>query len=239
MTQDVWDDEALMRRIDGELDEAEGALIDAAARTDPALAARLSRLRAMRTAAGEAFPVAADRRDEALVRLIADSGRPARSANGLAAALKDAFAPRRAAIWVGLAAAGFVGGLLLGPLLTGGTARGDAMTIGPDMARVLEIRLAEQGADAAGRRVGLTFRDDRGRWCRTFSDDDAGAAGLACRTTDGWIAQALVRSERRASDLRMASSDTPEAILAAVDATAAQPTLDVAAERAARDAGWR
>lgn len=239
MTQDAWDDETLMRRIDGELPEAEGARIDAAARTDPALVARLTRLRALRTVALEAFPIAADRRDEALARLIADHGRPARGANGLAAALKDAFAPRRAPIWAGLAAAGFVGGVLLGPLLTGEAARGPAMTLGPDMAQVLEVRLAAQGPDADGRRVGLTFRDGDGRWCRTFSDDRAGAAGLACREKGGWAARTLARSEGTASELRMASSDTPEAVLAAVDTAAAQPILDAAAERAARDAGWR
>src|SRR5690606_570831 len=116
----TYDDDILMRRIDGELPPEEGERIDAAAQADPALAARLEAMRRLRGAAREAFPVQVDPRDLALARLIgaAEAARPS-ALDGVRGALADAFAPRRAALWGGLATAAFVGGLLLGPLLGG------------------------------------------------------------------------------------------------------------------------
>ena len=116
------DDEILMRRVDGELDPAEVARVDAAAASDPETAARLAAMRGARKAATEAFPVTTDARDRDLARMIAASGAAKASPfAGIGRALAEAFAPRRAAIWGGLATAAFVGGLALGPLLGGRT----------------------------------------------------------------------------------------------------------------------
>lgn len=240
----IYDDEILMRRIDGELSSEEGERIDAAARTDPELAARLALMRGLRSAAREAFPVEVDPRDQALARLIG-AGAPARSSvwAGVRRAFADAFAPRRAVIWGGLATAGFVGGLLLGPLL-GGPDEGINIQPGGVLAdaglvRVLDSRLAADGADDHGRAIGLTFRDGEGRWCRTFRAGKAGLAGLACRQGDGWAMRALAPISSTTSEIRMAGAETPEVILSAVDATLTGDTLDAAAETRARDAGWR
>lgn len=240
----TYDDEILMRRIDGELSPEEGERIDAAARADPDLAARLAAMRGLRTAAREAFPVEVDPRDQALARLIgaATPARPSVLAK-VRRAFADAFAPRRAAIWGGLATAGFVGGLLLGPLLGGS---GEGMRIQPGgvladagLVRVLDSRLAVDGADEQGRAIGLTFQDGEGRWCRTFRAGEAGLAGLACRQGDGWTMRALAPMTPETGEVRTASAETPAVILAAVDATLAGETVDTAAEARARDTGWR
>lgn len=238
------DDDILMRRIDGELSPQEADRVDAAALVDPDVAARLEGMRRLHAAAGEAFPVVADPRDQALARLIAAEGAAPRSPfAGLGQALADAFSPRRAALWGGLAAAAFVGGVLLGPYF------GEAdrsLAVGSNgvltdasLVRVLDTRLAADGADGDGRSVGLTFRDDEGRWCRTFRADEARLAGLACRQPDGWTMRVLAPTGGAPGEVRTAGADTPEAVLAAVDAAISGDTLDAAAEARARDAGWR
>lgn len=240
----TYDDEILMRRIDGELSAEEGERIDAAARADPELAARLAIMRGLRTAAREAFPVEVDPRDQTLTRLIsaAEPARPSVLAE-VRRALSDALVPRRAAIWGGLATAGFVGGLLLGPLLGGSN---EGMRIQPGgvladagLVRVLDSRLAADGADDQGRAIGLTFRDGDGRWCRTFRAGEAGLAGLACRQGDGWTIRALAPTAPATGEVRTAGVEAPEVVLAAVDAALAGDTLDAAAEARARDSGWR
>jgi len=238
------DDGALMRLIDGELSPQEAERIKAAALVDPAVAARLEGMRRLRAVASEAFPVAADPRDQVLAGLItAKAAAPRFPLAHLGRALADAFAPRRAALWGGLATAAFVGGVLLGPYFSeadrslavgAGGALADA-----DLVRVLDTRLAADGADGDGRSVGLTFRDDEGRWCRTFRADESRLAGLACRQQDGWTMRVLAPSAGAPGEVRTAGADTPDAVLTAIDAAISGDTLDAAAEARARDSGWR
>ena len=93
-----YDDETLMRRVDGELSPEAGAAIDAAAASDPALAGRLEALRQLRTLAREAVPIAPDPRDQALARLIAASSPATASASPLIERLRAAFAPTRSPV---------------------------------------------------------------------------------------------------------------------------------------------
>lgn len=239
----TYDDEALMRRVDGELSPEAGAAIDAAAASDPALADRLDALRRLRTLAREAVPIAPDPRDQALARLIAASSPARRTASPLVGRLRAAFAPRHAPLWAGLAAACFVLGLSIGWL--GGDKADRGFTVGPGgvivdagLIRVLEVRLTADGADSRGRAVGLTFRDADGRWCRTFQSDEANVAGLACHDADRWTLEALAPFSAPAGELRTAAADIPAPVLAAVDAAISGDALDAAAETRARDAGW-
>lgn len=237
------DDEILMRRVDGELTAAEAERIDAVAAADPAIAARLAAMRAARKAATEAFPFMADARDRDLARMIANSSAKTSPLAAIGRSLADAFAPRRAVIWGGLATAAFVGGLALGPLLgersEGLTAQGGGVLADAGLVRVLDTRLAADGADGEGRAVGLTFRSGEGGWCRTFRAGEAGVAGLACREDAVWRVRVLAPLDAAGGEIRTAAADTPEAVLTAVDATIAGETLDATAEAAARDGGWR
>ncbi|MFC5344632.1 hypothetical protein ACETK8_08475 [Brevundimonas staleyi] len=237
------DDEILMRRVDGELAPDEVARVDAAAEADPAVAARLEALRGTRAVARAAFPMTADARDADLARMIRSAPAKASPLAGLGAMLAEAFAPRRAAIWGGLATAAFVGGLALGPLIGGrhGGLRieNGGMLADAGLVRVLDTGLAADGADADGRAVGLTFRDQDGAWCRTFSAGEAGVAGLACREGGRWAMRVMAPLDGATGEIRTASSETPAAVLNAVDAVIAGETVDAAAEAAARDGGWR
>jgi hypothetical protein len=239
----TFDDETLMRRADGELSPGRAGEVDAAAAADPALAARLAAFRGNRAAAREAFPIAPDPRDAELMRMIA-GGSTKKAAPGWAQRLKAALAPQAAPIWGGLAAACFVGGLAIGWLGQGATPEGFAVQPGGVIAdaglvRVLDQRLAADGADAQGRAIGLTFRDAEGRWCRTFQAGEAGVAGLACRRDGHWVVQALAPFAAASTEVRTASSETPAVVLAAVDETLAGETVAGGDEAKARAAGWR
>ena len=240
----MFDDETLMRRVDGELTLEVAEAIDAAAATDPALTARLTALRALRSAARAAFPLAADPRDAVLTRLIA-AGAATRARQNWFGSLGEMFLPRYALAWGGAAAVCFVAGLVAGQIGGQIGGRPDGFAVGRDGAiadagliKVLDRGLAADRVDARGRAVDLTFRDDAGRWCRTFRAGEAGVAGLACRQDGRWAMQALAPFTAPTGELRTAAAETPAAVLAAVDA-AGGDTLDAAAETRARNAGWR
>lgn len=244
MTTGQWSDEALMRACDGELFPDEMARLDAACAADPSLAARRAQFRALDQLAHQAFPVAVDPRDGDLTRLIA--GADARSTGTTwSDRIKAAFAPRRVAVWGAAAAACFVAGLIIGqwgqpsPSTTGFALADNGQIADTGLVRVLDQRLAGQGADSDGRAVGLTFRDTEGRWCRTFAARSGSVAGLACREHDGWALEALARTGDAGGEVRMAASDTPAPVLAAVDALIADDVLDAANEARVRDGGWR
>lgn len=238
-----YDDEHLMRRVDGELSPEAGLALDAAAAADPILAGRLEVLRRLRVMARAAVPVAPDPRDRDLARLI-EATVPTTSAATVIERLRAAFAPRQAPLWAGLAAACFVAGLSIGWLggdqgRTGFTVDRQGAIVDPGVIRVLDTRLTADGPDAEGRAVGLTFRDARGRWCRTFQSGQARVAGMACRDEDRWTLRALAPFSDATGEFRTAAADIPAPVLAAVDATLAGETLDAAAEAEARDSRWR
>jgi len=237
-----YDDETLMRRIDGEMPVAERDRIDAAAASDADLAARLAALRTTGAAARAAFPIQSDARDADLARLIMASGSAPTKSVGWKLWLGQVFAPRSAIIWGGLATAAFVAGLLIAPSMNGPTGfalTSDGAVADSGLIRVLDTGLAADGADARGRAVGLTFRNAEGRWCRTFTASQDGVAGLVCRQGEDWRLQALAPAGSPGGEIRTASSDTPAIVLAAVDTTIAGDAVDTAAERRARDDGWR
>jgi len=149
----------------------------------------------------------------------------------------DVFTPR-ALVPAGLAlAVGLVLGLYLQPsndlILSGGQliARG---TIGA----ALDNKLAAAGYDGTGPRIGISFRDRAGYDCRTFSSGIQ--AGLACRQHKGWVVGTLVSQPQEPStSYRMAGSEMPDAIRDAVTASIQGVPFDAAAEKAARDRGWK
>lgn len=237
------DDLTLMAFVDGELSAAERDVVDAAMAADPTLRARAEAFRKVRSAARDAFPVTPDPRDAALAALIAGPAKrpPVPLAERLRGWIGGVSMPQ-AAVWGGLAAACFVAGVTVGvlhPSDSGFTLDRQGAVADAGLVRVLDQRTAAEGADTKGRAVGLTFRAADGRWCRSFQSADDGVAGLACRQDNGWRAEAVAPFAASASEIRTASSDTPPAVLAAVDALIDGDTLDAAAEQDAIRAGWR
>lgn len=213
-------DERLRRVLaymDGELSPHERAAFEAEAAADPTLLQEVAAHRALAARLAEAYAPVVDEPVPIELTLAASAANDRRAS--------------RAPLWAAVAAS-----LVLG-VFAGRLTLPDRAVWVPSgrVAQALNTALA---ADAGPVRVGLTFRDHEGRWCRTFQSPPDRLAGLACREKDVWRLEVAAPLDAPSSAYRQAGSATPAPVLAAVDAIRAGETLDAAAEKAARDAGW-
>jgi len=241
------DDDTLQAYVDGQLDSAQVARIEAAMAADPALAARVARERALLAALrGHFDPVLDEPVPERLADLLrapaATDAAPAKAVPPPARRTARERRPR----WVVPAALAASVALVAAlfwhapPHSLVRTQGGQSFAAGA-LRRALDTQLASAPAAAAETSVGLTFRDGDGAICRTFVHRaEPAMAGLACRRGDGWSLPVLVApASERAGAIRPAANALPPAVQAAVDARIRGDAFDAAEERAARDAGWR
>jgi len=88
--------------------------------------------------------------------------------------------------------------------------------------------------------VPISFVDRSGRYCRAFQADRQ--AGVACRSEDRWVVQALVvdtPASAASGALRQAGSALPSMLLDEIDARIVGVPLNSAQETSARESGWR
>lgn len=252
-------DETLAAYVDGELEPLEKARVEAAARTDAALARRIQAQKRLRERMAGAFAEAvSEPPPERLLEAIRaprpaapvvdlSEARARRAAAAKKPAPSMAWAPWAAAAACLVLAAGVA--YRFAPLFPGqgdgamiGGPPGSLMAQGP-LAGALDHQLASAGP-AAGEavRVGVSFRSTEGRYCRTFQVSRGdGFAGLACRETGGWRIRMAVANaaSAQAPTYRQAASETPAAILNAMDGMIQGAPLDAGQEAAARAKGWR
>lgn len=245
-----WSDETLMAYVDGEADAAAAAAIEQAAAGDAALAARIERMRRLRAAVHAAYAPVLDEPvpDRLLAALQAAPAAPkvidlaARRAEKTAA-----LRPRWSWFEWGAMAASVLLGVAIGAVALRGpgepiVAERGGLVARAALARALSAQLAQDPPADAPVRIGLSFVSKAGEYCRTFSlAQRAPVAGLACRSGGDWRVTLIVQDESAAAPdrYRMAATPLPPAVLDAVDATIAGDPLDAAAERAARERGWR
>ena len=104
--------------------------------------------------------------------------------------------------------------------------------------RALNGALASAPDSASPVAIGLTFRAQDRRICRTF--EQRAMAGLACRVNDGWTIEVISHAREAAQgEVRQAGSAIPPEVQAAIDARLQGEPFDAAQERAARARGWR
>lgn len=224
-------DEMLIAYLDGELDEAGMASVDAALGEDPTLVDRL-----------EAHAALADRVRAAYAPVV-DEPVPA----ALAALVRPApakvvtFPERRKPLpnyawWGAMAATLVVAVMLFGRELTPGGPIGAGMMARGDLAKALTVQASnETKGDVA---IGLTFKDQTGRYCRTFNADQM--SGLACREGQAWKVEVAARQPAAdKSEFRQAASATAAPVLTRVDELIAGEALDAEQEKKALAAGWR
>jgi negative regulator of sigma E activity len=236
-----FSDEMLMAYADGELDPTASAEIEAEMSRDPAVARAVERHRALRGTLRDAY--AGVLKEPVPERLAALVSRPATTnvAN---------LATRRAAARIGIGrwqlpawtamAASVVVGLLVGILVTRSPApsyeeTSAGLVARGELAAGLTRQLASAPADA-NVRIGITFRNRQGDYCRTFTS--ASEAGLACRDGEDWRIEVLAAAPAQAGDIRTAAA-LPLPVLHAVDSAMDGEPLDAAREMAARDSDWR
>jgi anti-sigma-K factor RskA len=219
-------EERIIAYVDGELPAEARAAFEREVAADEALAAAVARHGSLAARVSGAYAPVLD--EPIPPRLLAaasaanDRGRPVRALPSWAAAA--------AALAVGVLAGRAV--WPEGPL----AARHGQLVAQGGLSRALSTELA---SDVSAVKVGLTLKTGDGRYCRTFESAPDRLAGLACRDDGRWVARTVTAwSPGAGPAYRQAASETPPEVLAAVDALGVQP-LDAAAERSARDKGWR
>jgi len=243
------DDDILQAYVDGELDAAARARVDAALAQDEALGRRVRQLQALNARLRAAFdPVLDEPVPEHLSALLQPRSAPAATvvpfdARGTAAARRHAMRSR----WLpGAALAASLAMLAAGLWWwQSGSAlvrtQGGQQFAAGTLARALDHELASAPDARAPVAIGLSFRSADGDICRTFTIRiPPSRAGLACHSAAGWALPVLGPSvPPEGGDLRQAASELPPAVQAAIDARLRGNVFDARQERTARAAGWR
>jgi hypothetical protein len=230
----MTEDEKFFAWLDGELTGAEAAEIEARVAADPNLAQLADQHRAMQARLRDAFdPIAQAPVPERLRSAL----RPSAEVVDFAAAKRARTMPslpQWAAMAATLAIGIFVGTMVpqRGPARV--EVQGGKLYAASALDQALDTQLAS--APAGEVRIGLTFRDQRGSICRSFTEPQA--SGLACRSGYRWQVRGLFAApEGQGGDYRMAAGMDPN-LAALVDSTMAGEPFDAAAEKAAKQRGW-
>ena len=246
----TFDDVTLGAYVDGELDQTTVGEIEAAAKTDAVLAARIDKARRLKALMGGAFSSAmAEPTSERFMRVVTGAPSPTsaeiirfqgKPPTNPKAAKPQAAKPASPKAWSGAGlwtmAACLAAGVVIGVIAPWKSA--DDTALSPSRAVTVALNRQASGPGAGPVRIGLSFKAKDGAYCRTFS---AGAtAGLACRDGAAWAVRAAAPAAVVADTAyRTAASETPQAVLDAVDAMIQGAPLDAQAEAKARKAGWK
>jgi hypothetical protein len=233
----MTEDEEFFAWLDGELSGEAAAAVESRVAADPVLAAKAARHRSLAANMRSAFDPVLEQQSEPprfqaaeVIDLGARVTERERRRGWFGV-------PQWAAVAASLAL-GLFGGSMIGrdgPNSPVAVENGQLLAAA-SLDQVLDSSLASAGA-ADEVRIGLTFRDSAGRICRSFTE--SATTGLACRDGDKWQIRGLFQvGEGQAADYRMAAGQDPR-LAALIDDTIVGEPLDAAAEKAARDRGWR
>jgi len=249
-------EETLMAYVDGELDSAARAEVEAAMRDDPQISGRVAKHRELRAQIQLAY--AAELAEAVPQRLLAAARQATRAADSnivdltqaRAAAQSPARAQSRTPPWRFAAsmAASLVIGVGVGLFAwrhsdsTMIQNTGGALVASGALARGLSTQLAGDHSPASAVEIGLSFLAKSGAYCRTFTiAGEASSSGLACRHEKRWEIRVLAQPETAGggSGYRTASSPLSPAIIAAVEQQISGEPLDRSAEIAALKRQWQ
>ena len=229
------DDEKFFAWLDGELGPAEAAEMEAKVASDPALKRLAEQHRALGTQLRSAFdPITEAPIPEQLRAAV----RPPAKVIDLVAARRARSMPALAQ-WTAIAATLAIGIFLGTRVPQAGDApvqvQGGRLYAAASINQALDTELASSPTGDV--RIGVTYRDSAGEICRTFVA--LAGSGLACKNSGRWLMKGLFAApEGQGSDYRMAAGMDP-ALASLVDSTMAGEPFDAAAEKAARDKGWK
>jgi anti-sigma factor RsiW len=244
----TFPDEVLMAYADDELDARTRAAVDAAMASDPEIARRIARHRALRNRVQSAFDRVLDEPVPPRLLRAVQSGPIAQPAGNVVPLRRRRVQPWGWPQWSAIAASLIVGAIagrltLLRAVNPGPTVMRDGrMLANGALADALSDQLAADQPAAAPVRIGVSFRSKSGQYCRTFTLRQRASGGLACRAADGWEVDVLARGKPEntgSGAYRQAASVMSPALAAAVSDQIAGEPLDARAEAAARDRHWR
>ena len=228
------DDKKFYAWLDGELTAAEASAMATAVSADPRLSALAAEHRSLHARLRIAFDPVAEAPVPVQLRRALDD--PAEIID--LAQRRQWRVPLPARQWMAMAATLAVG-MFIGGRVTHHTSPVELSSGTIVAASALDDALDSQLASAPSGdvRIGLTFRDQRGRICRSFTG--RAASGLACRSGERWQIKGLLsRPEGQDADYRMATG--PDAQLAALIDTAIEgEPFGAEEERKFRARGWK
>ena len=227
------DDEKFFAWLDGELDPAEAAEMQARVAADP----KLTELAEQHRAFGGRLKGAFDSVAEAPVpEHLTAALRPRGQVLDFASAKRARSMPPLAQ-WAAMAATLAVG-VFIGTRVPEGTpveVQGGKLYAAAALNEALDTELAS--APTGDVRIALTYRNQAGEICRSFTAP--AGSGVACRNGGRWQMKGLFAApEGQGSDYRMAAGMDPN-LAALIDSTMTGAPFDEAAEKAAREKGWR
>lgn len=245
----TFPDEVLMAYADDELDARTRAAVEAAMASDPEIARRIARHKALRSRLHSAFNRVLDEPVPArLLQVVRNDPAGPRKSNVVPLRLRRTPRwswPQWSAIAASLVIGVIAGRLVLvssrapGPIVM----RSGRVLASGALADALSDRLVSDQTPADAVRIGVSFRSKSGEYCRTFAvAAPAALAGLACRAADAWQVRVLARVESPGGGsgaYRQAGSSMPPSVVAAVGNLIAGEPLDAQAEAAARRQHWR
>ena len=233
-------DEKFFAWLDGELSGGEAEAMEARVQADPELSRLAEEHRGMRRRLQAAFDPLLD---EAVPPRLAAAAREKQSNVVRLEPRRDRARPgwiRSPSQWMSLAAT-LVVGVLVGTMLreepsTPVQLEGDAIYAAAGLDEALDTQLASAPGNLKVR-IGVTFRDQSGRICRSFTQP--GSSGVACHSGDAWKVHGLYAApEGQSAEYRMAAGTDPQ-LAGLIGSMIDGEPLDAAGERAAKDRGWR
>ena len=227
------DDELFFAWLDGELQGEEAERYAARVAADPALQARAQQHRSAEAQLRGAFDsvLAKDRPPPKFGSADVVPYPQARTERRTSFGLPQ-WAAMAATLAIGIVAGQFVGNRSTAPI----ESRDGKLVAAAGLDKALDTQLASAGGNERVR-IGLTFRNQGGTICRSFTND--GASGLACRDGDDWKVEGLFAApEGQQGDYRMAAGEDSR-LAALIDERISGEPFDAAAENAARDGNWR
>ena len=224
--------EQIAAYADGEFEGDALRKVEAAVAADPDLQDQVDAHRALRARLSAHFaPVAEAPVPERLFRAVGSEAEVVDFAKAVRKRVKP-FAPRFT--WFGPALAASLVVALVGFSLSQSGAREYAEG---DIATALDNQLVATQQAQAPVRILLSFRDEKGRFCRGFSSE--AQSGVACRNGRGWqLGKVFGGKKPQAGEYRQAGSAEAE-VLTAIQDLAQGPALDAEGERKAQRQGWR
>jgi len=231
----MTEDEKFFAWLDGELAPHEAAEMEAKVAADPQLQQLVEQHRALGAQLRGAFDsIEAAPIPERLQAAL----RPSAEVIDFAAAKRARTMPSLSQ-WASMAATLAIG-VLVGTMVPqrGGApveVRGGKIYAAAALNQALDTQLAS--APSGDVRIGMTFRDQAGEICRSFTQP--AASGVACRDDGRWKLKGLFAApEGQGSDYRMAAGMDPN-LASLVDSTMTGEPFDAAQEKAALKRGWR
>lgn len=234
------DDALLIAYADGECDAADRARIEQALADDPALRERLEQHRRIAVRLNAQYgPIAEAPVPDRLTALL--QKQQADVIDFAAARAKRRSLPGWGN-W-GAIAASLAVGVLAGQMALPGRggiveSRHGALIARGELAQALDVQLASAQDSGSKVRIGVSFQDKSGQYCRSF--ETGSLAGIGCRDGEYWRLPVThsAGDSRGQTGYRQAGSGDALVMETATEMMRGAP-LDAAIERKVRDNGWR